>query len=280
MLRRCLTSMNFGIPLLLMGACLLCVPSLAAERASFAIMVDSKPLVTESDLVEYNYAEHAMEIRTEALARLPRPKIGGLPFSIVANGQTIYSGLFVPIISSRSYKTPTIWMGLTDTNKPTTTLVIQRPLYPESRFEGVDPRFDTRLRDALEKLGKLKPGDIRDANYDPELTKSLEIVLEEVRSIVPGTTREELGKIFISEAGTPSATRGRFVHRRCPYIKLDVEFDPSDPDQKPLETRLTDPIRKVSRPYLSWSKTDDSPPGLQRNGAIPMKPSGTPLADN
>ena len=93
-------------------------------------------------------------------------------------------------------------------------------------------------------------------SVDKELTKQISDILTECRKITPGTTRADLLKVFTTEGGLSTATHRTFVHRRCPYIKVDVEFTPSESKQKLLEERPTDTVRKISRPYLEWSNAD------------------------
>ncbi len=69
-------------------------------------------------------------------------------------------------------------------------------------------------------------------------------------------TRAELLKVFITEGGLSSATHRTFVYRDCPYIKVDVDFTDSDPNQKRVEERPTDIVSKISKPYLDWSISD------------------------
>ncbi len=91
---------------------------------------------------------------------------------------------------------------------------------------------------------------------DKDLTKQISDILTECKKIAPGATRAELLKVFTTEGGIFTATRRTFAHRRCPYIKVDVEFTPSESNQKPLEERSTDTISKISKPYLEWSIID------------------------
>jgi len=91
---------------------------------------------------------------------------------------------------------------------------------------------------------------------DKDLTKQISDILTECKKIALGATRAELLKVFTTEGGIFTATHRTFAHRRCPYIKVDVEFTPSDSNQKPLEERSTDTISKISRPYLEWSIGD------------------------
>jgi len=63
-------------------------------------------------------------------------------------------------------------------------------------------------------------------------------------------------KVFTTEGGLSTPTRRTFAHRYCLYIKVDVEFTPFEPNQKPLEERPTDTISKISKHYLNWSICD------------------------
>jgi hypothetical protein len=89
---------------------------------------------------------------------------------------------------------------------------------------------------------------------DKNLTKQISDILTECKKIAPGTTRTELLKVFTTEGGLSTAKHRTFVHRRCPYIKVDVDFTASDPKQK--DERPTDTVSKISKPYLEWSIID------------------------
>jgi len=96
-----------------------------------------------------------------------------------------------------------------------------------------------------------------DANTqtDKQLTKRISDILEECQNIKPGTTRAELLKTFMTEGGISTAEHQTFVLRRCPFIKIDVDFTLSvrtpNAHQDPADT-----ISKVSRLYLAWSIAD------------------------
>ena len=93
-------------------------------------------------------------------------------------------------------------------------------------------------------VGSSRAGD----EVDKNLTKQMLNILKEWKTITPGTTRTELLKVFTTEGGLSTAARRTFVHRRCPYIKVDVDFTLSDPKQR--DERPTDTVSKISRPYL------------------------------
>lgn len=92
------------------------------------------------------------------------------------------------------------------------------------------------------------------ANKD--LTKQISAILIECQKIKPGMMRAELMKVFITEGGLSTVTHQTFVYRGYPYIKVDVDFTPSDPKQKTVEEQPTDIISKISRPYLDWNISD------------------------
>lgn len=88
------------------------------------------------------------------------------------------------------------------------------------------------------------------------LTKQISDILAECKKVAPGATRAELLKIFTTEGGIFTAKHRTFVHRRCPYIKVDVDFTLSDPKQSVLDEQPTDTVSKISRPYLEYSIID------------------------
>jgi hypothetical protein len=82
-------------------------------------------------------------------------------------------------------------------------------------------------------------------------------VLKECQTIKPGMTRAELSKVFSTEEGGLSTAKHRtYVFHDCPYVKVDVDFNLSDPKQDVLEERPTDTISKISKPYLDWGVGD------------------------
>jgi len=91
---------------------------------------------------------------------------------------------------------------------------------------------------------------------DKSLTKQISDILTECQKITVGTTRAELMKVFTIEGGLSTAAHRTFVHRHCPYIKVDVDFTLSDPKQPGLEERPTDTVSKISKPYLDWTVFD------------------------
>lgn len=86
--------------------------------------------------------------------------------------------------------------------------------------------------------------------------------LREIQKIKVGMTRADLLKVFTTEGGLSTGLRRTYVYRKCPYIKVDVEFDAVGRPARDAEGRVTqvegdrDTIIKISKPYLEWSVID------------------------
>jgi hypothetical protein len=109
---------------------------------------------------------------------------------------------------------------------------------------------------AVVALGLLVAPSRAGEETDKNLTKQISDILSECKKIAPGATRAELLKVFTTEGGISTAKQRTFAHRRCPYIKIDVEFTLSDSKQSVVDERPTDTVSKTSRPYLDWSIID------------------------
>lgn len=80
--------------------------------------------------------------------------------------------------------------------------------------------------------------------------------LKEIESIKVGMTRVDLLKVFKEEGGISTRTWRRYAYRDCPYIKVDVEFEPvAEPEDK-LSQGPKDKIIKISKPFLERSIID------------------------
>ena len=80
--------------------------------------------------------------------------------------------------------------------------------------------------------------------------------LREMQTVKEGATRAELLKVFAEEGGISTRAHRTYVYRECPYIKVDVEFEPAGEVKNSHEEDAVDRIVKISRPYLDWSVTD------------------------
>jgi hypothetical protein len=83
-----------------------------------------------------------------------------------------------------------------------------------------------------------------------------------MQKIKVGMTRADLLKVFTTEGGLSSGLNRTYVYRECPYIKVDVEFEPVGRPARDTDGRVTlveaneDVIKKISKPYLEWSVSD------------------------
>ena len=86
--------------------------------------------------------------------------------------------------------------------------------------------------------------------------------MREMETIKAGMTRADLLKVFTIEGGLSTGLQRTYVYRDCPYIKVDVEFEPVGRPARDRDGRVTleedrrDIITKISRPYLEWSIMD------------------------
>ena len=70
--------------------------------------------------------------------------------------------------------------------------------------------------------------------------------LDHIETVQVGMFRADLDRLFTYEGGIYSRSRQTYVYRKCPYIKVDVEFAPSEENE-----RSGDRISKISRPYIA-----------------------------
>ena len=86
--------------------------------------------------------------------------------------------------------------------------------------------------------------------------------LKEMQQIKVGMARADLLKVFTTEGGLSTGLNRTYVYRECPYIKVDVEFEPVGRPARDADGRVTlveankDVITKISKPYLEWTIMD------------------------
>jgi hypothetical protein len=91
---------------------------------------------------------------------------------------------------------------------------------------------------------------------DPELTRQISEAIRDMSMIQVGMQRRDLLRVFTVEGGVSSRLQRTYVYRRCPYIKVDIEFEEVGRDaagRVPLPEAAEDVIKHISRPYLAWS---------------------------
>jgi hypothetical protein len=92
-----------------------------------------------------------------------------------------------------------------------------------------------------------------DTQINRDFTDQVSQILKEYAEIKPGMThREQLLKYFGTEGGVSAPSYRTYVSKHCPYVKVDVRFSLSKPNQG-LQEMPTDVIQSISKPYLEYS---------------------------
>ena len=89
---------------------------------------------------------------------------------------------------------------------------------------------------------------------DRQLTAKISAILAGCQRIKPGMTRTALLQEFTTEGGLSTAMHRTYVYRRCPLIKVQVDFAPADPAAQ--AENPGDTIVNISKPYLEWGIVD------------------------
>ena len=80
--------------------------------------------------------------------------------------------------------------------------------------------------------------------------------LKEIEGVKVGMTRADLLRVFKEEGGISTRTWRRYVYHQCPYIKVDVEFEPIGESENKRIQNPQDKIIKISKPFLEWANMD------------------------
>ncbi len=72
-----------------------------------------------------------------------------------------------------------------------------------------------------------------------------------IATIKPGMTRGQLLGLLRTEGGLYTRTQGRYVYKRCPYIKVIVKFEPT-PTRDDINFDPNDKIVEISKPFLEY----------------------------
>jgi len=93
------------------------------------------------------------------------------------------------------------------------------------------------------------------ASLSEERRKWIAKVMNELAEIRPGMTRKDISKVLTEEGGLSTRAHRTYVYVGCPYIKVDIEFNPVG-DLDEVGDRPDDVVKTVSRPYLEYSIAD------------------------
>jgi hypothetical protein len=122
------------------------------------VALEGSPILTQSDIVAYDWDTHQMELTSgayEKLAGLEDRTVseGGLGFVACVGDERIYTGAFWSSLSSAVFPGPVIDVHGAALAQP---LTIQLGYPSEEWFTGIDARDDGRIRQSLQKTGKLR----------------------------------------------------------------------------------------------------------------------------
>lgn len=118
-----------------------------------ATKLESRPLLTEQDVVSYDWQTHALTLTEAGVKKLRsvQVEVFGKRFVIVADGRRCYKGALWTQLSSISHDRPVI-----EVDDQEGVFKIQRA-YPTGEFAvGEDPRSDPRILRTLTALDKIK----------------------------------------------------------------------------------------------------------------------------
>jgi hypothetical protein len=97
------------------------------------------------------------------------------------------------------------------------------------------------------------------SSTNPELTRQVAEAIRDISTVQVGMKRRDLQHVFTVEGGISARLARTYVYRRCPLIKVDIEFEEVVRDAEgrvPLPESDEDVIKRISRPYLEWSVFD------------------------
>ncbi|MBL7190042.1 MAG: PmoA family protein, partial [Phycisphaerae bacterium] len=112
------------------------------------------PVITEQDLVGYDWSGHVLKLASGIKDRIPHPSVWGIPFVVVADGTRCYLGAFCSFGSSHLPKVPIAYArAISAQLNSKDSLRIK----PPPTTGATDPRGDRRIRKVLEELNFVQP---------------------------------------------------------------------------------------------------------------------------
>ncbi|MGD9126089.1 MAG: efflux RND transporter permease subunit, partial [Planctomycetia bacterium] len=145
------------------------------------LVLDGTPLVTEADLLAYDWDHHVMYLKPEAYKRLAKfkPNVWGVPFLVQSEGKPVYLGAFWSIISSYSADMPTINLSPLKYKAPENVpselakyaVQIRNSCISKPDQLPRDPRQSGRLQRALTEAGKISLKDAEELPHGEPVKK-------------------------------------------------------------------------------------------------------------
>ncbi len=128
------------------------------------LVIDGTPLLTEADILAYNWRDHSIKLKpgvSERLYKSVEQSTMYVPFVVKAEGKTIYLGAFRPPFTSNLADLPHISLTALSPSLPKGEPLSRDAIAIENRqipLEGRllrDSRPDKHVKEALQKAGKL-----------------------------------------------------------------------------------------------------------------------------
>ena len=105
-------------------------------------------------------------------------------------------------------------------------------------------------------LTMAKPRSPQESAVQPTTCDEIKNALATVARIKVGMTRREVEQLFERDGGAQFALSGRYVYPNCQYIKIEIEFQNSDPSPQDPLLSPSDIVSKISKPYLEYPVKD------------------------
>ncbi len=126
----------------------------AAQISLELLHLAPEPVISEDDLVGYDWPEHILELRPAVTQRIAVKSVWGMLFVVVADGERCYLGAFCALGSSYLPNIPVADVGM-DPRLSASKDTLQ--IRPAPMAGAEDSRGDRRIRKVLEELNFVKP---------------------------------------------------------------------------------------------------------------------------
>lgn len=162
------------------------------------------------------------------------------------------AGLPVPLPKGR-YRAAAVFKDRAATFKQTG--VYTQELYWNGTIKSKEIMFESpKVIPAFQKAAPIDFKGPKELEPPRGHTNWISECISRTKDIHPGKTRADLLKIYTTEGGISTRSWRKYVYKECPFIKVDVEFKPTDDDK--WTEKPGDIITKISKPYLEWSIMD------------------------
>jgi len=133
-------------------------PEIRPDKLAIQSHLDlaAEAILTTDDIIGYEWATHEITLTAAGIERLQALQVPttGKSFAVCVDGAPVYAGAFWAGYSSQSFDGVVIDPILVTVERPVVRIQLGYP--GPGFFHGEDPRSDPRIRQALEREGKLR----------------------------------------------------------------------------------------------------------------------------